>query len=74
MGDLVVVPGLVDVQAELPPGTDESAGPLLLAAGVTTVVARHAEAEHLDMVWSGKELPGPRLLPAEDCSPSSNRA
>jgi hypothetical protein len=69
MGDLVVVPGLVDVQAELPPGTDESAGPLLLAAGVTTVVARHAEAEHLDMVWSGKELPGPRLLPAEDWEP-----
>jgi hypothetical protein len=66
MGDLTVLPGYIDAQARLPTGVDESTGPLLLAAGVTTVVAEHADAEHLNAIWSGKELPGPRLLPAED--------
>jgi hypothetical protein len=66
MGDLAVVPGLVDVNTRLPEGTDEATGPLLLAAGVTTIVADHDEAEHLNTVWSGKALPGPRLLPAAD--------
>ncbi len=66
MGDLVVMPGLTDVHTRLPAGTDVTTGPLLLAAGVTTLVAEHDEAEHLDAVWSGKELPGPRLLPASD--------
>jgi len=66
LGDLAVLPGYVDVQARLPDGTDEAMGPLLLAAGVTTLVAAHEEAEHLNTIWSGKELPGPRLLPAAD--------
>ena len=66
LGDLAVLPGLVDAAARLPEGTAESHGPLLLAAGVTTVVAAHDEAEHLNRVWSGKEVPGPRLLAADD--------
>ena len=66
LGDLAVLPGLVDASARLPDGADESHGPLLLAAGVTTVVATHDEAEHLNRVWSGKEVPGPRLLSADD--------
>jgi dipeptidyl aminopeptidase/acylaminoacyl peptidase len=66
MGDLTILPGLVDVSARLPDAADESIGPLLLAAGVTTLVADHPEAEHLNRVWSGKELPGPRILPVED--------
>ena len=66
MGDLAVLPGLVDVRARLPDGTVEATGPLLLAAGVTTLVTDQADAEHLNRVWSGKELPGPRLLPADD--------
>jgi len=66
LGDLAVLPGLVDVQARLPKGVDASTGPLLLAAGVTTVVTDHAEAGHLSAIWSGKELPGPRLLDASD--------
>lgn len=66
MGDLAVLPGYVDVQARLPRGVDESTGPLLLAAGVTTLVANHEDAEHLNTIWSGKELPGPRLLASED--------
>ena len=66
MGDLAVLPGLVDVQARLPSGADEKTGPLLLASGVTTLVSDHADAEHLNTIWSGKELPGPRLLPSAD--------
>ncbi len=66
MGDLTVLPGYVDAQARLPAGADEKSGPLLLAAGVTTIVTNHADAEHLNAVWSGKELPGPRVLPASD--------
>ncbi len=66
MGDLAVLPGYVDAQARLPLTADEMTGPLLLAAGVTTIVADHPEAEHLSTVWSGKELPGPRVLPAVD--------
>lgn len=68
MGDLAILPGLVDASARLPEGTDESVGPLLLAAGVTTVVAANDEAEHLNTVWSGKEVPGPRLLADENWS------
>jgi len=66
MGDLTVLPGYVDTQARLPLTADETTGPLLLAAGVTTIVADHPEAEHLSTVWSGKDLPGPRILPAAD--------
>ena len=66
MGDLAVMPGLVDARARLPEDADIGTGPLLLAAGVTTIVADHDEAEHLNAVWSSKDLPGPRLLPASD--------
>ncbi len=66
MGDVTVMPGLVDAYARLPAKTDEATGPLLLAAGVTTIVAEHDQAEHLNAVWSGKDLPGPRLLSAGD--------
>jgi len=66
LGDLAVLPGLVDAQARLSADADETAGPVLLAAGVTTVVSDHPEAEHLNMVWSGKDMPGPRILPASD--------
>ena len=66
MGDLAVLPGLVDAHARLPDDADASLGPLLLAAGVTTVVATHDEAEHLNSIWSGKDVPGPRLLSVED--------
>jgi len=66
MGDLTVLPGYVDVRARLPLAADESTGPLILAAGVTTIVTDHPEAEHLNAVWSGRDLPGPRVLPATD--------
>jgi len=66
MGDITVMPGLVDALARLPEGTNAATGPLLLAAGVTTIIADHPEAEHLNAVWSGDVLPGPRLLPSDD--------
>ncbi|RZV37341.1 MAG: hypothetical protein EX272_05580 [Chromatiales bacterium] len=66
MGDLAVLPGFVDVQARLPDNADAQTGPLLLASGVTTLVSDHPEAEHLNTIWSGKDLPGPRLLPTAD--------
>ena len=66
MGDLAVIPGLVDVHARLPADTDENAGPMLLAAGVTTIVSDLPETEHLNTIWSGKDMPGPRILPASD--------
>jgi len=66
MGDLAVLPGLVDVHARLPADADENSGPLLLASGITTIVSDHPEAEHLNTVWSGKGMPGPRILPAAD--------
>ena len=48
MGDLSVLPGYVDAQARLPEGTDETVGPLILATGVTTLVAEHEDAEHAE--------------------------
>ena len=39
-------------------------GPLLLSLGVTTLVADHPDAANLNLRWSGKDTPGPRILPA----------
>jgi hypothetical protein len=62
MGDLTTLPGFVDGQASLPGNLDESLGPLLLSYGITTIVAEHEQAAVLDKLWSGKEMPGPRIL------------
>ena len=61
--DLTALPGMLDAWARLPQDVDPSIGPLLLAFGVTTLVADH-DAADLDALWSGKEVPGPRLLSA----------
>ena len=37
-------------------------GPLLLSVGLTTVTATPAEAARLNEQWSGKALPGPRVV------------
>ncbi len=66
MGDLAVIPGLVDAQTRLPGDVDAGVGPLILATGVTTIVADNDQAEHLNTIWSGKDLPGPRVLAAAD--------
>ncbi len=64
MGDLTVLPGFVDGYAALPAAVDERLGPVLLSFGVTTLVAEHADADALNLRWSGKALPGPRVLAA----------
>jgi hypothetical protein len=63
------LPGYVDAYAALPQNVDPALGPLLLALGLTTVVADTPEAEALDALWAGASLPGPRVLravPIED--------
>ena len=64
LGDVTVVPGYIDAYAALPEDADESLGPLLLGLGITTLVAEHERAEALNAVWSGKDVPGPRVLAA----------
>ena len=64
LGDLTVLPGFIDAAAALPSQPDDKSGALLLATGVTTLVARTADAERLNAAWSGKLTPGPRVLDA----------
>jgi len=62
MGDLTILAGLVDADARLPGQLTPGHGPDLLTMGVTTVVGNHPDAERLNALWSGKDIPGPRLL------------
>lgn len=64
LGDLTLMPGLIDAYAAMPQDIDASIGPLLLTLGVTTIVAEHPRVEELNATWSGKALPGPRILAA----------
>ena len=62
MGDLTALPGFVDGRARIPAQADASLGPLLLSFGVTTIAGEHPQLAALNATWSGKSLPGPRLL------------
>ena len=62
LGDVAVVPGYIDADARLPAMLAASHGPDLLTMGMTTVVADATDARELNVLWSGKETPGPRLL------------
>ena len=69
MGDLTILPGYIDVRGNLLELTlrfDDSAGPAVLTTGVTTVVAEHSDSKRLNTLWSGKSMPGPRLLSRDD--------
>ncbi|MDH3363197.1 MAG: amidohydrolase family protein [Gammaproteobacteria bacterium] len=72
MGDLTVLPGFIDALANLSAASglanpiNDAIGSLLLTTGVTTLIAQHPDAERLNALWSGKQLPGPRLLNAAD--------
>ena len=68
LGDLTLIPGLIDAYAAMPQDIDPSIGPLLLAVGVTTIVAEHPRVAELNATWSGKTLPGPRFLAATGLS------
>ncbi|MGI9238717.1 MAG: amidohydrolase family protein [Woeseiaceae bacterium] len=65
MGDLTVLPGYIDATgnlAQLAGLFGDALGPVLLTTGVTTLVAEEADDVRLNILWSGKEKPGPRLL------------
>jgi hypothetical protein len=64
LGDITVMPGLIDVFSSLPRAVDDAVGARLLGFGVTTVVTSHVEAEALDARWTGPDAPGPRVLSA----------
>lgn len=66
MGDLVILPGFIDADARLPGDLAVSHGPILLTKGITTLVARQEDVEQLNASWSGKTMPGPRLLDANE--------
>jgi len=65
MGDLTILPGLIDADARLPSQMGPSHGPDLLTTGVTTIVADHPNLERLNSLWAGKEVPGPRILSSD---------
>ena len=62
LGDLTALPGFIDAHASLPADVDESLGPVLLSFGVTTLVTASVQPEELKRRWSGKDMPGPRVL------------
>ncbi|MGB5512459.1 MAG: amidohydrolase family protein [Woeseiaceae bacterium] len=65
LGDLTVIPGLIDSNTDLPAAPDDRYGALLLTTGVTTMVVDAQAAARWNERWSGKEAPGPRLLSAQ---------
>ncbi|MCP4301057.1 MAG: amidohydrolase family protein [Gammaproteobacteria bacterium] len=69
MGDLTILPGLIDVDARLPGQLGASHGPDLLTTGVTTIVGSHPDLERLNSLWAGKQVPGPRMLDAGQWQP-----
>ncbi len=68
LDDLTILPGFIDSYATLPTNAGDSLGPLLLAFGVTTIVADHADSSRLNDRWSHEDMPGPRVLAASSIS------
>ena len=66
LGDVTVLPGLIDSFADMPHDVDELLGPVLLSLGVTTIVADNDRADALTALWSDALMPGPRVLRARD--------
>ena len=64
LGDVTVLPGFIDAYAPLPGDAPTEIGPVLLSLGVTTLVAEAVDGEALTRAWSGKAVPGPRVLAA----------
>jgi hypothetical protein len=63
---LTALPGYIDSYADLPQNSGQAIGPLILSYGVTTIIAEHANAAALNKLWSGEDMPGPRLLLAQN--------
>ena len=65
MGDLTILPGLIDADARLPDNLSPSYGPDLLTMGITTILGSHPDHDQLSTLWAGREVPGPRFLNTE---------
>ena len=64
LGDITVLPGLIDVYAELPQPFDGRVGAELLSFGVTTLAAAEPDARAVSSAWGARTSPGPLLLEA----------
>ncbi len=64
LGDVTVLPGLVDVFSTLPKHPEATSGAKLLAYGVTTLVSEESVGSLDPAIWSGEEFPGPRIIRA----------
>jgi len=62
VGDITIMPGLIDAYAPLPENLPAAIGPLLLSFGLTTLAVDGGDVAALNERWSGGELPGPRLV------------
>ena len=64
LGDLAILPGYIDSNASLPNSVSPAFGASLLTTGVTTLVAQIGDPDALNVRWSAKDSPGPRVLGA----------
>lgn len=62
VGDITVMPGLIDAYAALPEDIPAAIGPLLLSFGLTTLAVDGSDVAGLNAVWASGKLPGPRLV------------
>lgn len=67
IGDVTVMPGLIDVYSPMPAG-DAAAGARILSFGVTTLVTPDAPEDFDASAWDTEATPGPRLYRAADAA------
>jgi hypothetical protein len=66
LGDVTILPGLIDSWSAMPSGSQQRNGPRLLAHGVTTIVSDEVDPAFDFSLWDREDTPGPRILPAID--------
>jgi hypothetical protein len=66
LGNVTILPGLIDSWSALPSGSQQRNGPRLLAHGVTTIVSDEVDPAFDFSLWDREDTPGPRILPAID--------
>ncbi|MGI9206117.1 MAG: LpqB family beta-propeller domain-containing protein [Woeseiaceae bacterium] len=66
LGNVTIMPGLIDAWSALPDQLDMADGAALLSYGVTTLVSPDIDATFDATAWESEETPGPRLLPAAE--------
>jgi hypothetical protein len=70
LGNVTILPGLIDSWSALPSGLQHQDGAKLLAHGVTTVVSDDVDPAFDTSLWDSEDTPGPRILPAIDVNAS----